>query len=99
MQTAHCTVASHRVSRISENFCTSSVDAPSTGALTREQRSVVLQTFTVGAELAIVKSSNPGVLSTSWILFVRFIIMPAVSLLFVWATAGRGLYVDDKLVW
>ncbi|RDX55205.1 hypothetical protein OH76DRAFT_1340057 [Lentinus brumalis] len=60
---------------------------------------VVLQTFTVGAELAIVKSSNPGVLSTSWILFVRFIIMPAVSLLFVWATAGRGLYVDDQLVW
>ncbi|RPD78075.1 hypothetical protein L226DRAFT_550966 [Lentinus tigrinus ALCF2SS1-7] len=60
---------------------------------------VVLQTFTVGAELAIVRSSHPGVLATSWVLFVRFIIMPAIALLFVWGTAGRGLYVDDKLVW
>ncbi|KAI0745662.1 auxin efflux carrier [Earliella scabrosa] len=60
---------------------------------------VVLQTFIVGAELAIVRSSNPGVLSTSWVLLVRFIIMPALALLFVWGTAGRGLYVDDKLVW
>ena len=61
--------------------------------------SVVLQTFIVGAELAIVRSSNPGVLSTSWVLLVRFIVMPALALLFVWGTAGRGLYVDDKLVW
>ncbi|KAI0769451.1 auxin efflux carrier [Trametes elegans] len=60
---------------------------------------VVLQTFTVGAELAIVPSTNPGVLATSWVLFVRFIIMPAVALLFVFGTAGRGLYVDDRLVW
>ncbi|KAI0686869.1 auxin efflux carrier [Cerioporus squamosus] len=60
---------------------------------------VVLQTFTVGAELALVKSSSPGVLATSWVLFVRFIVMPAVALLFVLTTAGRGLYVDDKLVW
>lgn len=67
--------------------------------LTRTERSVVLQTFTVGAELAIVRSSHPGALATSWVLFVRFIVMPAVALLFVWATAGRGFYVDDKLVW
>ncbi|KAI0630152.1 auxin efflux carrier [Trametes polyzona] len=60
---------------------------------------VVLQTFTVGAELAIVPSTHPGVLATSWVLFVRFLIMPAVSLLFVFATAGRGIYVDDRLVW
>lgn len=25
--------------------------------------------------------------------------MPALSLLFVWGTAGRGWYSDDKLVW
>ncbi|KAI0779556.1 auxin efflux carrier [Fomes fomentarius] len=60
---------------------------------------VVLQTFIVGAELAIVKSSHPGILATSWVLLVRFVVMPAVALLFVWTTAGRGLYVDDKLVW
>ncbi|KAI0369711.1 hypothetical protein BV20DRAFT_967713 [Pilatotrama ljubarskyi] len=60
---------------------------------------VVLQTFMVGAELAIVPSTHPGVLATSWVLLVRFIVMPAVALLFVLATAGRGLYVDDRLVW
>ncbi|KAI0821657.1 auxin efflux carrier [Trametes gibbosa] len=60
---------------------------------------VVLQTFTVGAELALVKSSHPGLIATSWVLFVRFFIMPAVGLLFVLATAGRGLYIDDRLVW
>ncbi|KAH9859036.1 auxin efflux carrier [Lenzites betulinus] len=60
---------------------------------------VVLQTFIVGAELALVKSSHPGVLATSWVLLVRFIVMPAAGILFVLATAGRGLYVDDRLVW
>ncbi|KAI8972186.1 auxin efflux carrier [Trametes punicea] len=60
---------------------------------------VVLQTFSVGAELAIVPSAHPGVLAMSWVLFVRFIIMPAIALLFVFATAGRGIYVDDRLVW
>ncbi|KAI0958865.1 hypothetical protein AcV7_004563 [Taiwanofungus camphoratus] len=60
---------------------------------------VVLQTFTVGAELALVPSTHPGYLSTSWVLVVRFLVMPALSLLFVWGTAGRGWYVDDPLVW
>ncbi|OSD06687.1 hypothetical protein PYCCODRAFT_1449540 [Trametes coccinea BRFM310] len=60
---------------------------------------VVLQTFVVGAELAIVPSANPGTLAMSWVLLVRFIIMPAIALLFVFVTAGRGLYVDDRLVW
>lgn len=68
-------------------------------AHTPDPCSVVLQTFIVGAELAIVKSSHPGILATSWVLLVRFIVMPAIALLFVWTTAGRGLYVDDKLVW
>ncbi|EIW63550.1 uncharacterized protein TRAVEDRAFT_17854 [Trametes versicolor FP-101664 SS1] len=60
---------------------------------------VVLQTFTVGAELALVPSTHPGALATSWVLFVRFIVMPGAGLLFVLATAGRGFYVDDRLVW
>ncbi|KAI0644668.1 auxin efflux carrier [Trametes meyenii] len=60
---------------------------------------VVLQTFTVGAELAIVPSTKPGALATAWVLLVRFLVMPAVALLFVFLTAGRGFYVDDRLVW
>ncbi|KAI0326856.1 hypothetical protein GY45DRAFT_1258189 [Cubamyces sp. BRFM 1775] len=60
---------------------------------------VALQTFVVGAELAVLPSANPGVFATSWVLFVRFVVMTAISLLFVWSTAGRGLYVDDLMVW
>ncbi|EJF65242.1 hypothetical protein DICSQDRAFT_98906 [Dichomitus squalens LYAD-421 SS1] len=60
---------------------------------------VALQAFTVGAELALVKSSDPGKLPTVWVLFVRFIVMPGLALLFVFLSAGRGLYVDDRLVW
>ena len=60
---------------------------------------VALQAFTVGAELALVKSSDPGKLATVWVLFVRFIVMPGLALLFVFLSAGRGLYVDDRLVW
>ncbi|KAI0351044.1 hypothetical protein OH77DRAFT_1524410 [Trametes cingulata] len=60
---------------------------------------VALQTFTVGAELAVLPSTKPGFLPTSWILTVRFVVMTAISVLFVWATAGRGLYVDDRMVW
>lgn len=44
-------------------------------------------------------STHPGALATSWVLFVRFIVMPCAGLLFVLATAGRGFYVDDRLVW
>ncbi|KAH9839382.1 uncharacterized protein C8Q71DRAFT_749203 [Rhodofomes roseus] len=60
---------------------------------------VVLQTFTVGAELALVPSSSPGVLQTVWVLSIRFLVMPALSVLFVFLTAGKGWYVDDRLVW
>lgn len=61
--------------------------------------SVVLQTFIVGAELALAHTAAPGVLQNIWVLLVRFLVMPALSVLFVWFTAGRGWYVDDPLVW
>ncbi|KAJ2985693.1 hypothetical protein NUW54_g10066 [Trametes sanguinea] len=61
--------------------------------------SVVLQTFSVGARARDRPSAHPGTLAMSWVLLVRFIIMPAIALLFVFVTAGRGLYVDDRLVW
>ena len=60
---------------------------------------VVLQTFTVGAELALVPSTHPGIGPCIFVLLVRFIIMPALSLGFVAATAGRGFYSNDPLVW
>lgn len=55
--------------------------------------------FTVGAQLALVKNANPGYVPTTCALVVRFLIMPGLSLLFVWLTAGHGFYVSDKLVW
>ena len=67
--------------------------------LTHARYSVVLQTFTVGAELALVRTASPGVLQSIWVLLVRFLAMPALSVLFVWLTAGKGWYVDDSLVW
>ncbi|THH30806.1 hypothetical protein EUX98_g3379 [Antrodiella citrinella] len=60
---------------------------------------VVLQTVAVGAELALVPRAHPGWMPGSYAIAVRFIFMPAISLLFVATTAGRGWYVDDKLVW
>ncbi|GJE98997.1 hypothetical protein PsYK624_152350 [Phanerochaete sordida] len=60
---------------------------------------VTLQMFLVGAELAIVPSAHPGVVSGGFSLLVRFVIMPGFALLFVWATAGQGWYINDKLVW
>jgi auxin efflux carrier family protein len=64
-----------------------------------EQISVVLQTFVVGAELALVTQAHPGILPCTFTLLVRFVIMPALSIAFVWGTAGRGWYVKDELVW
>ena len=61
--------------------------------------SVALQMFIVGSQLALVKNANPGIIPSTCALIVRFIIMPGLALLFVWTTAGRGWYVDDKLVW
>ncbi|OCH86382.1 hypothetical protein OBBRIDRAFT_761455 [Obba rivulosa] len=60
---------------------------------------VALQAFTVGAELANVPSIRPGIVPMVFVLAVRFVVMPALSFLFVWLTAGRGFYVDDPLVW
>ncbi|KZT73882.1 hypothetical protein DAEQUDRAFT_661705 [Daedalea quercina L-15889] len=60
---------------------------------------VVLQTFTVGAELALVPTAAAGIVQCAWVLSVRFLAMPALSVLFVWLTAGRGWYIDDPLVW
>lgn len=55
--------------------------------------------FVVGAELQVVHTAKPGLFATSFSLVIRYIIMPAVSLAFVYFTAGRGIYPDDPLVW
>lgn len=55
--------------------------------------------FVVGSQLQHVPHANPGVKPTAYVLFVRFLIMPAIAIGFVWATAGRGIYTDDPLVW
>ena len=55
--------------------------------------------FIVGAQLALVPNANPGGIPTTYALLTRFILMPGISLLFVFLTAGRGWYTDDKLVW
>ena len=55
--------------------------------------------FIVGAQLAFVKSARPGVIPTTYCMLVRFLVMPGLSLLFVFLTAGRGWYTNDRLVW
>jgi len=60
---------------------------------------VVLQMFVLGAQLATVQSAGPGVGSTLFVLSVRYVLMPAVSLSFVLFTAGRGWYTSEPLVW
>ncbi|KZV81213.1 hypothetical protein EXIGLDRAFT_731583 [Exidia glandulosa HHB12029] len=61
---------------------------------------VTLQMFAVGAELAVTSSSDrPNARSILIPLSVRFAIMPLLALGFVWATARRGVYGDDPLVW
>ncbi len=55
--------------------------------------------FLVGSELALIPRARPGVIPTTYALLIRFIVMPGISLLFVWTTAGRGWYADDTLVW
>ncbi|KAI0812764.1 membrane transport protein-domain-containing protein [Irpex lacteus] len=60
---------------------------------------VALQMFVVGTQLALLPGVKPSFKATTFSMLVRFLLMPGVSLLFVWATAGRGWYVDDKLVW
>lgn len=59
---------------------------------------VVLHIVIVGAE-ALVPHTNPGAVASAFALFIRFVIMSTLSLFFVWTTAGRGWYIDDKLVW
>ncbi|KAI0682414.1 membrane transport protein-domain-containing protein [Cytidiella melzeri] len=60
---------------------------------------VATQMFIVGTQIAILPGVKPQFGPTAYSMLVRFLLMPGVSLLFVWATAGRGWYVDDKLVW
>jgi len=60
---------------------------------------VALQIVIVGAELALVPQAKPGFLPSAWSIGARFVVMPALGMLFVWTTAGRSLYIDDKLVW
>jgi auxin efflux carrier family protein len=60
---------------------------------------VSLQMFIVGAQLATVPSSNPKVKPTGFVLLIRYAVMPALAIAFVWATAGRGWYDNDPLVW
>lgn len=55
--------------------------------------------FTVGAELALAPNAHPGIIPTTYAMLVRFLVMPGLSLLFVFLTAGRGWYTDDRLVW
>lgn len=55
--------------------------------------------FTVGGQLAIVPTAHPGIKPTLFTLLVRYFVMPAVSVGFVWATANRGIYTDDPLTW
>jgi auxin efflux carrier family protein len=62
-------------------------------------RSVSLQMFTVGAQLCIAKRTSPGLKPTAFALAVRYLMMPALAIGFVFATAGRGLYHDDPLIW
>jgi len=55
--------------------------------------------FVVGPELALVTRTHPGILPCIFALLVRFVFIPALSIGFVWVTANRGWYVNDKLVW
>lgn len=55
--------------------------------------------FILGAQLAVVPSARPGTKSITYVLWIRYIVMPAISLGFVSATAGKGWYHDDPLMW
>jgi predicted permease len=60
---------------------------------------VSLQMFTVGAQLYIAPHAKPGIKPASFALLIRFLIMPAISICMVWATANRGIYPNDPLIW
>ncbi|KZP30671.1 hypothetical protein FIBSPDRAFT_1037951 [Athelia psychrophila] len=57
-----------------------------------------LQMFTLGATLALTPSSLKAK-PTVWVLLVRYVLMPAISMGAVWSTAGRGWYDSDGLMW
>jgi len=57
-----------------------------------------LQMFTLGATLALTPSSVSAK-PTIWVLLVRYVLMPAISMGMVWGTAGRGIYDSDALMW
>jgi predicted permease len=60
---------------------------------------VSLQMFTVGAQLRTVPRATPHAAPTAFVLAVRYALMPALAVGFVWATAARGWYAADPLVW
>lgn len=55
--------------------------------------------FVVGAQLQLVPRAHPGVKPTAYVLLIRYAVMPLIAIGFVWATAERGFYTDDPLVW
>ncbi|KZP30676.1 hypothetical protein FIBSPDRAFT_978694 [Athelia psychrophila] len=57
-----------------------------------------LQIFALGTTLALTPSSLKAK-PTVWVLLVRYVFMPAISMGAVWSTAGRGWYDSDGLMW
>ncbi|KDQ57276.1 hypothetical protein JAAARDRAFT_35913 [Jaapia argillacea MUCL 33604] len=60
---------------------------------------VSLQMFILGADLALVPSTKPKIRGTISVLSIRYLLMPLISMAFVYFTAGKGWYTDDPLVW
>ncbi|EPQ51530.1 hypothetical protein GLOTRDRAFT_108071 [Gloeophyllum trabeum ATCC 11539] len=65
---------------------------------------VVLQMFLLGANLHLLPTSTSSdgtkfVTSTLSTLAIRYLIMPVLSVLFVWFTARQGWYIADQLTW
>ncbi|KAI1794207.1 hypothetical protein LXA43DRAFT_971447 [Ganoderma leucocontextum] len=51
---------------------------------------LALWAFTVGAELALIKSTHPSMRATLWVLFVRFVFLPLLALLFLLVLIPAG---------
>ncbi|KAH7101166.1 auxin efflux carrier [Auriculariales sp. MPI-PUGE-AT-0066] len=62
---------------------------------------VSLQVFVVGAELAVLpwSEARPGARTTTFALLMRFAVMPALTLLFVWLAVKHGLVGYEPLIW
>ncbi|KZP30698.1 hypothetical protein FIBSPDRAFT_850137 [Athelia psychrophila] len=57
-----------------------------------------LQMFTLGATLALTPSSLKAK-PIMWVLLVRYVFMPHISMSSAWSTAVRGWSDSDRLVW